>query len=65
MLAPLPRAARPPERSRKRKHSAGVAQLVERDLPKVDVVGSNPISRSVKGKKIRGMISRVPAQKAR
>ena len=25
---------------------AGVAQLVERNLAKVDVVGSNPISRS-------------------
>ena len=25
---------------------AGVAQLVERDLPKVDVEGSNPFSRS-------------------
>ena len=27
---------------------AGVAQLVERDLPKVDVEGSRPFSRSKK-----------------
>ena len=30
---------------------AGVAQLVERDLPKVDVEGSRPFSRSKKTKK--------------
>ena len=28
---------------------AGVAQLVERQLPKLDVVGSNPITRLVVG----------------
>ena len=27
---------------------AGVAQLVERDLAKVEVVGSSPIARSIK-----------------
>jgi hypothetical protein len=27
--------------------SAGLAQLVERQLPKLNVVGSNPISRSL------------------
>ena len=27
--------------------SAGVAQLVERNLAKVDVAGSNPVSRSI------------------
>ena len=27
--------------------NAGVVQLVERDLPKVDVVGSSPITRSI------------------
>jgi hypothetical protein len=37
---------------------AGVAQLVERDLPKVDVVGSNPIARSKRSRKAcRGSIS--------
>lgn len=29
-----------------KKHSAGVAQLVERELPKLEVAGSNPVSRS-------------------
>ena len=30
-------------------HHAGVAQLVEHYLAKVDVVGSNPIARSISG----------------
>ena len=29
--------------------NAGIAQLVERNLAKVDVAGSNPVSRSVPG----------------
>jgi hypothetical protein len=29
---------------------AGIAQLVERNLAKVDVAGSNPVSRSVNAK---------------
>ena len=29
------------------KRSAGVTQLVECDLAKVDVAGSNPVSRSI------------------
>ena len=29
------------------RHSAGVAQLVERNLPKVDVAGSTPVIRSL------------------
>ena len=29
-------------------NNAGVAQLVERNLAKVDVTGSNPASRSIK-----------------
>src|ERR1022692_3881319 len=33
-------------RTLKRSHSAGVTQLVECDLAKVDVAGSNPVSRS-------------------
>ena len=39
----------PPNFTKLRLHNAGVAQLVERDLPKVDVEGSRPFSRS-KGK---------------
>ena len=29
------------------KHCAGVAQLVECQLPKLNVAGSNPVSRSI------------------
>ena len=29
------------------RHSADVAQLAERDLPKVDVAGSTPVVRSI------------------
>ena len=36
---------------------AGVAQLVERDLPKVDVEGSRPFSRSKKEKPPNGWFS--------
>ena len=36
----------PPNFTKLRLHNAGVAQLVERDLPKVDVEGSRPFSRS-------------------
>jgi hypothetical protein len=34
---------------------AGVAQLVEHKLPKLGVVGSNPISRSKKPRQIRAL----------
>ena len=34
--------------------NAGIAQLVERNLAKVDVAGSNPVSRSVPGYRDRG-----------
>ena len=30
-----------------KKHPAGIAQLVERNLAKVEVAGSNPVSRSI------------------
>ena len=34
--------------------NAGIAQLVERNLAKVDVAGSSPVSRSVPGIRDRG-----------
>ena len=44
----LLRCAWPPSRKLlKITHGAGVAQLVERDLAKVEVVGSRPITRSM------------------
>ena len=33
---------------------AGIAQLVERQLPKLDVAGSNPVSRSMKASELSG-----------
>ena len=35
-----------PEKLSPHKHCAGVAQLVECQLPKLNVAGSNPVSRS-------------------
>jgi hypothetical protein len=35
--------------------NAGIAQLVERNLAKVDVAGSSPVSRSVPGDRDRGL----------
>ena len=35
--------------------TAGIAQLVERNLAKVDVAGSSPVSRSVPGNRDRGL----------
>ena len=32
--------------------SAGIAQLVERNLAKVDVAGSSPVSRSAKAQRV-------------
>ena len=37
---------KPPERHRSSSWFCGCSSGVERDLPKVDVVGSNPITRS-------------------
>ena len=34
--------------------NAGIAQLVERNLAKVDVAGSSPVSRSIKNAGIHG-----------
>jgi hypothetical protein len=39
---------------------AGVAQLVERQLPKLDVAGSNPVSRLARIQSETGILSRVP-----
>ena len=42
---------------------AGIAQLVERDLAKVEVAGSNPVSRSIISTRLWPVQSRMRPQR--